>query len=103
MTSEEMENFRGSLEQKLGADSMGLIADDLGSLIARNTETLKTLDDNAKEIKKLKEEKEGLVLANGKLLQQVPMDFERVETREEAPKNDFSFRAQFDEKGNFIK
>lgn len=102
MTNEDLESFQNSLKEKLGDENMGMIADDLGSLIAKTTKAIETKNSLETEVEKLKEDKEKLVVANGKLLQQVPMADEPKKIENE-PKQTFSFREQFDEKGNFIK
>lgn len=104
MTNEELESFQSSLTEKLGQENVSMIADDIGDLITKSTNTIEELNKRNSEIEKLKKEKERLVLANGKLLQQIPMGIDdNVRTKETETKKPFSFREQFDEKGNFIK
>ena len=105
MQSEELETITNSIKSKLGDDNVALIADDLGNLITRNIQVHNNLLEKDNEITKLKEEKEKLVVANGNLLQRIP-----IGTSSKAPKEDeeqvkksFNFRSVFDEKGNFKK
>lgn len=105
MQSEELETITNSIKSKLGDDNVALIADDLGTLITRNIQVHNNLLEKDNEITKLKEEKEKLVVANGNLLQRIP-----IGTSSKAPKEDeeegkksFNFRSVFDEKGNFKK
>lgn len=105
MQSEELETITNSIKSKLGEDNVALIADDLGTLITRNIQVHNNLLEKDNEITKLKEEKEKLVVANGNLLQRIP-----IGTSSKAPKEDediskksFNFRSVFDEKGNFKK
>ena len=107
MKNEELEAITTDLEAKLGKENYALISDSIGQLITSNTlvaESLKSKDD---EIKKLKSTNEKLVLANGNLLQQVPMaqTYDKHQSKDE-PKEEskpFSFRDVFDEKGRFKK
>ena len=107
MKNEELEAITTDLEAKLGKENFALISDSIGQLITSNTlvaESLKSKDD---EIKKLKSTNEKLVLANGNLLQQVPMapNYEKHQSKEEPkePSKPFSFRDVFDDKGRFKK
>ena len=101
----KFEDIQTSIETKLGEENVSMIADDLANLITYN----KSLNDNIcekdEEIKRLKSDKEKLMLANGNLLKQVPMgkddgSFEPSAKKEEQP---FSYRSIFDEKGNIRK
>lgn len=104
MTNEDLESFQNSLTEKIGQENVSMIADDIGTLITKSTNTMNELKNKDTEIEQLKEEKEKLILANGKLLQQIPMGKdENMQEKENETKKHFSFREQFDEKGNFIK
>ncbi len=105
MQNEDLEAFTSSLKSKLGDDQMALIADDLGTLITKNTQIYNNLVNKEGEISKLKDEKEKLVIANGNLLQQIPMSNSTNKPKDEeddVPKS-FNFRSLFDEKGKFKK
>lgn len=109
MKNEDMQNFINGIQEKIGKDASGLISDDLGMLITDNKNMNKDLIDKENEINKLKDQKEKLIETNGNLLQQVSMgtkeDFKNNinnKKDDDEPKKPFSFKAQFDEKGNFI-
>lgn len=109
MKNEDMQKIVNSIQEKIGNEASGLISDDLGMLITDNTNMNKDLTNKENEINKLKQQKEQLIATNGNLLQQVSMgnqdDFKNnIHTKQdEEPKKPFSFKAQFDEKGNFIE
>ena len=103
MKNEDLQALTDSIKEKLGEESAALIADDLGVLITRNNEVIETLDKQSKEITTLKDTNEKLVLANGSLLQQVPMGKKEEPISEESTKKSFNFSEMFDEHGNFKK
>lgn len=104
MKKEDFEKLTNSMQEKLGKENAGLIADDIGALITDNSSMLAELEKQQNEITKLKQDKENLISTNGNLLQQISMGVEKPKTeeKEEAPKK-FSFKSCFDERGNFIK
>ena len=94
------------MQKKLGKENASLIADDFASLISYDSARTKDLNDRDEEIKKLKEDKEMLINANGNLLQQISVEKEEIlkpKKEEQENKKHFDFRSAFDEKGNFIK
>lgn len=106
MTDEEITQFSDSLQSKIGDESMALIADDIGTLITKNSEAQKQQRDAQAEIERLKSLNEKLVITNGNLLKQVPQ--EHREERKQSPKGDDSESVQhinladaFDRHGNF--
>lgn len=106
MTDEEITQFSDSLQSKLGDESMATIADDIGTLITRNSEAQKQQRNAQAEIERLKSLNEKLVASNGNLLKQVPQ--EHREERKESSKGDDSDSVQhinladaFDRHGNF--
>lgn len=105
MNNEDLEKITNSIQEKIGADASALIADDLGNLITRNTQIFDSLNKKDNEIKQLKSDKEKLVIANGNLLQQIPMasDYDKHQSKEEAKeeKKSFNLKDAFDKKGNF--
>ena len=104
MQNEELEAITNSIKSKIGEEATALIADDLGTLITRNTQVYDNLLSKDKEITKLKDDKEKLVIANGNLLQQVPMSKSANNPKdEEEEKKPFNFRSLFDDKGKFKK
>lgn len=73
MTDEELLKITDSMQEKLG-DSAGVIADDIGLLITGNANSQKALVAKDEEIKRLTSTNEKLVLANGNLLKQIPVE-----------------------------
>jgi len=101
MEEKKLNDITTKIIEKLGDDNSALILDDIGLLLTENNNTLN-------EIKTLKSEKENLearykslVEVNGKLLQQIPVGFEKPQEEKEEKKEHFSFQNMFDEKGNF--
>lgn len=102
-----LEDTIKEMQKKLGKENSGLIADDFASLISYDSARTKDIESKDAEIKKLKDDKEMLISANGNLLQQISAQSDEILKpkeieKEEKPKK-FDFRAVFDEKGNFIK
>lgn len=101
---DNFESIRSSIAEKLGEDNMGLIADDMGLLIANHTSFVDGINSRDNEIKTLKDTNQRLVQANGKLLTQIPVTTSSNSHQKEEDNNKpFSFKSAFDEKGNFIK
>lgn len=107
MKSSDLEAITNSIQEKLGKENSALIADDIGKLISGNTLTLNEIEKKDNEIAQLKSNNEKLVIANGNLLQQVPMgkEYDKHQTQdpEEPKKSSFNFMSLFDEKGHFKK
>lgn len=105
MKKEDLNKSIKSIEKKLGKENMALIQDDLGIIVAQNDNTIKeqeklnnTIEEQAKQI-------DNLVLSNANLFQQVGMEDKNnfnKNLEDEEPKQKFSFKSAFDEKGNFI-
>ena len=107
MKDDDLLKITDSIQEKVGKENSAAIADDLGMLITKNAEALKTISDKEKQIEELKSKNEKLVIANGNLLQQIPVgDVDDSDTRghkEEQPEKPFSMKACFDARGNFIQ
>lgn len=107
MTPKEFEKITHSIQEKIGKEKTGLIADDLGKLITDNANMNKEMKSRDDEIIKLKQDKENLITTNSSLLQQVSMGDETLETnpynKKEEEIKPFDYRSAFDEKGNFKK
>lgn len=106
MKDEELKAITKSIEEKIGAEASGTIADDIGKLYTSNSLTLAELQKKDEEIKNLRSTNEKLVLANGNLLQQIPAssEYDSHQSKEEQEeKKSFNFRSAFDSKGNFKK
>lgn len=107
MKSDEMKTLTDGIQQKLGKDAVGLIADDLGKIISDNAQMNTEIENRDNKIKTLESDKELLTTTNGKLLQQISMGIETPKTNKEKEPNEkpkpYSFKSAFDEKGRFIK
>lgn len=105
MEEKKLQSTLKSIEKKIGKDNYAKIADDAGILITENKAVLTELSKKGEEIEQLKSDKEALVLANGNLLQQIPMSDEDAfepKAKEEPEKKPISLKDAFDAKGNFI-
>lgn len=103
MKREEHDKLIQSIQEKLGVENSGLIADDLGLLITDNNSMNEIISHKEIEIQKLKSDKETLITTNGNLLKQVGMGIEIDEIYEEPKKKEpFNMKSVFDENGNFI-
>lgn len=102
MKEEDIKQITDSIKEKLGEENSALIADDLGLLLTKNIEVQKELVDKENTINDYKDKNEKLVLANGKLLQSVPMGIDNnSKTDDSSYSEPFNFKSLFDEKGNF--
>lgn len=101
MTDEELIKITDSMQEKLG-ESAGVIADDIGLLITGNANTQKALVAKDEEIKRLTSTNEKLVLANGNLLKQIPVEksLPSKEAEVEQPQS-INLADAFDARGNF--
>ena len=73
MTNEEMQALTDRIQEKVGKEGSGLIADDIAMLISDTNKVNQSTNDLNDEILKLKEQKERLIETNGNLLQQISM------------------------------
>lgn len=109
MQTENFNNLINGIREKLGEENTSLIADDLAILISDNAQVNSDLENKDSEIEKLGKDKENLIKVNGNLLQQVTDGKEEDvfninnEKEKENKKEPFSFKAQFDENGEFIE
>ena len=71
MTREEHEKVIQSIQEKIGDETAGIIADDLGLLITDNVTMNETISNKENEINQLQKSKDMLAITNNKLLQQV--------------------------------
>lgn len=104
MNEEDFKAITDSIQEKLGKEASGIIADDIGKLITGNSQALNTIKNKDTEIQSLKTTNEKLVLANGSLLAQIPVasDYDKHQSKEEeTEKKSFNLRTVFDSKGNF--
>lgn len=94
------------MQEKIGKENSGKIADDIATIISYDSARSKDIKNKDEEITKLKNDKEMLIQANGNLLQQISSESEEIlkpKTEEKEDKKPFDFKSVFDEKGNFIK
>lgn len=104
MTDEDLIKITDSMQSKLGEDNSALIADDIGLLITGNANSQKALRERDDEIAQLKADKEKLIIANGNLLKQVPVEHKVKSTEVEDKSEDvkpISIADAFDANGNF--
>lgn len=105
MENDKMQELIQGIQNKLGEQNAGLIADDLGIISTANTTLNNTISEKDAEIEKIKNENTTLLKANGNLLQQVTFsnNFNNSSNNNNNPENDkkISFDDIFDEKGNF--
>ncbi len=98
------EETLNKIQEKIGKDSSGIIADDIANLISYESARNKDLEDRNDEITKLKKDKEMLIEANGNLLQQISAEKEEIlNPKVEEEKKPINIRDAFDKYGNFIK
>lgn len=105
MSDEELTKFIDGMQEKLGKENSAIIADDLGILISSNAEAQKRSKAQDEKIKQLTAHNEKLILANGNLLKQMPVEHsEPVNHRDDddAPKRKINLNDAFDAHGRFI-
>lgn len=102
MTDEELLKITDSMQEKLG-DNAGVIADDIGLLITGNSNSQKALVAKDEEIKRLTSTNEKLVLANGNLLKQIPVEKSLPPERDSEVEKPMKINLAdaFDARGNF--
>lgn len=106
MTNKEMEELTARIQEKIGKEASGLIADDLGLLISDTSKVNQDYFDRTEEISKLKEQKEKLIETNGNLLQQITMGEEspkRPQSQEMDEEISISWNDCFDSKRKFLE
>ena len=94
-----IEEYTNKIQEKLGKDEAGKIADDIASILTYDNKLQKDIQAKDEEITKLKKDKDMLIEANGNLLQQIPFGKEEdKKEKEEEPRN-FDFKTVFDKNG----
>lgn len=100
------EETLNKMQEKLGKEEAGKIADDIASLLSYENSRNKDIKKKENQIEKLTKDKEMLIEANGNLLQQVSSQSEDIlevkPIEDEKPKK-IDLRSAFDKNGNFIK
>ena len=105
MSDDELTKIIDGMQEKLGKENSAIIADDLGILISGNAEAQKRSHEQDEKIKQLTAHNEKLILANGNLLKQMPVEHsEPVDRRDDddAPKRRINLNDAFDAHGRFI-
>lgn len=100
----KFEETLNKIQEKIGKDSSGIIADDIASLLSYENARNKDIKSKDDEIEKLKKDKEMLIEANGNLLQKVAAEKEEnLAPKKEEEKKPIDIRTAFDKFGNFVK
>lgn len=95
-----IEEYTSKIQEKLGKDEAGKIADDIANMLTYDSKLHKDIKDRDEEITKLRKDKEMLIEANGNLLQQVPFGKEEVKTNnQDEDIKKFDFKSVFDKNG----
>ena len=95
-----IEEYTSKIQEKLGKDEAGKIADDIANMLTYDSKLHKDIKDRDEEITKLKKDKEMLIEANGNLLQQVAFGKEEVKTNnQDEDIKKFDFKSVFDKNG----
>lgn len=108
MKNEEFKKVIEGIQNKLGKENSGVIADDLGTLISDNITMNKTITEKDDIIKEKEDLNQKLVFANSSLLQQVGVPAEGSEENKKSStkseeKKEISWKDCFDKNGNFIR
>lgn len=105
MSDDELTKIIDGMQEKLGKENSAIIADDLGILISGNAEAQKRSQAQDEKIKQLTAHNEKLILANGNLLKQMPVEHSEPADRrddDDAPKRKINLNDAFDAHGRFI-
>lgn len=103
MQDNDLQAIIDSITEKVGNENSALIADDIGKLITINSSVVDDLKKKDTEISRLTERNEKLIVANGNLLQSIPMGKEEKKEEVKEEHKSTSLRDCFDERGNFKK
>lgn len=94
-----IEEYTSRIQEKLGKEESGKIADDIASLLSYDNKLQKDIKSRDEEITKLKRDKDMLIEANGNLLQQIPVGREEEPKKEAEEPKKFDFKTIFDKNG----
>lgn len=104
MQDNDLQTIIDSISEKVGKENSALIADDIGKLITINSSVVDEMKKKDTEISRLTDTNEKLIVANGNLLQSIPMGKEEKKTEEiKEERKTTSLKDCFDKNGNFIK
>lgn len=106
MKKEDLDKITNSIIEKVGKETAGTIADDIGLIITDNNKMLEDIEKRDNKIKELTTKNENLISANGNLLQQISVGkeenlFENKRNETEKPK-EINYKNLFNDKGEFI-
>ena len=94
-----IEEYTSKIQEKLGKDEAGKIADDIANMLTYDSKLHKDIKDRDEEITKLRKDKEMLIEANGNLLQQVAFGKEEPKPPVDDEPKKFDFKSVFDKNG----
>ena len=102
----ELNKIVDTIQEKLGKEESGKIADDLANILVFEESNSKTIKEKDEKIAKITKDKEMLIEANGNLLLHVPQAKEEESFYEDGKRDPkgtepFDFRSVFDSKGRF--
>lgn len=105
MNNDKIKEWIKNVNEKLGKDAAGKIADDMGMLITDTATVNKEIEKKDKQITNLTSDKEMLLRTNASLLQQVgevdePDDIHKGKEQQTEYKP-LDFRTVFDKNGEF--
>ncbi len=103
MQDNDLQTIIDSISEKVGKENSALIADDIGKLITINSSVVDEMKKKDTEISRLTQTNERLVVANGNLLQSIPMGKEDKKEEVKEERKITSLKDCFDSKGNFRK
>ena len=95
MKNEEFKKVIEGIQNKLGKENSGVIADDLGTLISDNITMNKTITEKDDIIKEKEDLNQKLVFANSSLLQQVGVPTDTEDKKTSSPKNNTKFHRDY--------
>lgn len=102
---ETLSNIVDSIQEKLGKEEAGKIADSLADILVIEEANDKSFKEKDALAKKLESDKQMLIEANGRMLKQIPQVKDEESFYDEGSKKEdstpFDFRTIFDEKGKF--
>lgn len=101
---ETLSNIVDTIQEKLGKEESGKIADSLANILIIEESNSKTIKEKDEIIEKGKKDREMLIEANGNLLlhqSQAKEEDSFFEGKKEEKNEPFDFRSIFDEKGKF--
>ena len=105
MQNKDIEELEKSIKQKIGEEKYATISDDMVNLYSKVDAEVKNREAKDKEIAELKNRNEKLIEANGNLLKQIPMSYQKEKQKEETENKGYQpieLNKVFDKNGNFL-